>query len=76
MKTKRGTTQIPGDVSWRSIRATTVPQRCISFWAAEKARKELGRASSTSLEEMAREMVTHNLEEAREDVVVENQRTD
>ena len=76
MKTRRGTTQTPGDVSWRSIRATTGPQRCTNFWAAEKARKELGRASSTILEEMAREMVTHDLEEAREDVVVENQRTD
>ena len=36
---------------------------------AEKAREDLGWTPSTTLEEMAREMVTHDLEEAREDVV-------
>ena len=43
---------------------------------AEKAREKLGWAPSTSLETMAREMVEHDLEEAREDVVVENHRTE
>jgi GDPmannose 4,6-dehydratase len=43
---------------------------------AEKAREDLGWTPSTTLDEMAEEMVTHDLEEAREDVVVENQRTD
>ena len=42
---------------------------------AEKAREKLGWAPSTSLETMAREMVEHDLEEAREDVVVENHQT-
>jgi GDPmannose 4,6-dehydratase len=41
---------------------------------AEKAREELGWTPSTSLETMAEEMVAHDLEEAREDVVVENHR--
>jgi GDPmannose 4,6-dehydratase len=41
---------------------------------AEKAREELGWTPSTSLETMAEEMVVHDLEEAREDVVVENHR--
>lgn len=41
---------------------------------AEKARKELGWAPSTSLEAMAEEMVASDLKEAREDVVVENHR--
>ncbi|MCS4044731.1 GDPmannose 4,6-dehydratase [Salinibacter ruber] len=43
---------------------------------AEKARSELGWAPSTSLEAMAKEMVEHDLEEAREDVVVENHRAE
>ena len=43
---------------------------------AEKAREEIGWAPSTSLEEMAEEMVAHDLEEAREDVVVENHRAE
>src|SRR6056297_2580067 len=41
---------------------------------AEKAREELGWTPTTSLETMAEEMVAHDLEEAREDVVVENHR--
>ena len=41
---------------------------------AEKAREVLGWTPSTSLETMAEEMVAHDLEEAREDVVVENHR--
>ncbi len=41
---------------------------------AEKAREELGWAPSTSLEQMAEEMVNHDLEEAREERVVENHR--
>lgn len=41
---------------------------------AEKARQELGWSPSTSLEAMAEEMVASDLEEAREDVVVENHR--
>ncbi|WP_251961492.1 GDP-mannose 4,6-dehydratase [Salinibacter ruber] len=43
---------------------------------AEKARSELGWVPSTSLEAMAKEMVEHDLEEAREDVVVENHRAE
>jgi GDPmannose 4,6-dehydratase len=43
---------------------------------AEKARKELGWTPSTSLETMAEEMVAHDLDEAREDVVVENHRAE
>ena len=43
---------------------------------AEKAREVLGWAPSTSLEEMAEEMVRHDLEAAREDVVVENHRSE
>ncbi|MCS3672381.1 GDPmannose 4,6-dehydratase [Salinibacter ruber] len=43
---------------------------------AEKARSELGWAPSTSLEATAKEMVEHDLEEAREDVVVENHRAE
>jgi len=43
---------------------------------AEKARNELGWAPSTSLEEMAEEMVASDLEAAREDVVVENHRVE
>ncbi len=43
---------------------------------AEKARSELGWAPSTSLEAMAKEMVERDLEEAREDVVVENHRAE
>jgi GDPmannose 4,6-dehydratase len=43
---------------------------------AEKARNELGWVPSTSLEEMAEEMVASDLEAAREDVVVENHRVE
>jgi GDPmannose 4,6-dehydratase len=43
---------------------------------AEKAREEIGWTPSTSLEEMAKEMVRHDLKEAREDVVVENHRSE
>jgi len=42
---------------------------------AKKARENLGWTPSTSLEAMAKEMVEHDLEEAREDVVVENHRS-
>jgi GDPmannose 4,6-dehydratase len=41
---------------------------------AEKAREQLGWTPSTSLEQMAEEMVASDLEDAREDVVVENHR--
>jgi GDPmannose 4,6-dehydratase len=43
---------------------------------AEKARNELGWTPSTSLETMAEEMVAHDLEGAREKVVVENHRSE
>jgi GDPmannose 4,6-dehydratase len=43
---------------------------------AEKAREELGWTPSTSLETLAEEMVAHDLEQAREDVVVENHRNE
>ena len=43
---------------------------------AEKAREELGWTPSTSLETMAEEMVAHDLDEARENVVVENHRAE
>ena len=43
---------------------------------AEKAREEIEWTPSTSLEEMAKEMVRHDLKEAREDVVVENHRSE
>jgi GDPmannose 4,6-dehydratase len=42
---------------------------------AEKAREELGWQPSTSLQEMAKEMVQHDLREAEENVVVENHRS-
>jgi GDPmannose 4,6-dehydratase len=41
---------------------------------AEKAREQLGWTPSTSLEQMAEEMVASDLEDAREDVVVANHR--
>ena len=41
---------------------------------AEKAREQLGWTPSTSLEQMAEEMVASDLEDAREDAVVENHR--
>ncbi|WP_103029511.1 GDP-mannose 4,6-dehydratase [Salinibacter altiplanensis] len=39
---------------------------------AEKARKELGWTPTTSMEAMAREMVEHDLKDAREEVTVQN----
>jgi GDPmannose 4,6-dehydratase len=42
---------------------------------AARAREELGWQPSTSLQEMAKEMVQHDLREAEEDVVVENHRS-
>ena len=42
---------------------------------AARAREELGWQPSTSLQEMAEEMVQHDLREAEEDVVVENHRS-
>ena len=43
---------------------------------AKKARKELGWQASTSIEEMAREMVASDMKKAEEDIVVENHRSD
>jgi GDPmannose 4,6-dehydratase len=43
---------------------------------AEKAREELGWTPSTSLEQLAEEMVARDLEEAREEVAVANHRSD
>jgi len=61
------------EVDPRYYRPTEVHQL---LGEAEKAREELGWTPSTSLEEMAEEMVAHDLEEAREDVVVENHRSE
>jgi len=61
------------EVDPRYYRPTEVHQL---LGEAEKAREELGWAPSTSLEEMAEEMVRHDLEAAREDVVVENHRSE
>ena len=43
---------------------------------AEKAREELGWSPSTTLEELAEDMVERDLERAREDVAVANHRSD
>ena len=54
------------EVDLRYYRPTEVHQL---LGDAEKAREDLGWTPSTTLDEMAEEMVTHDLEEAREDVV-------
>lgn len=57
------------EVDPRYYRPTEVHQL---LGEAEKAREELGWSPTTSLETMAEEMVVHDLEEAREDLVVQN----
>ncbi|MCS3697439.1 GDP-mannose 4,6-dehydratase [Salinibacter ruber] len=61
------------EVDPRYYRPTEVHQL---LGEAEKAREELGWTPSTSLEEMAEEMVAHDLEQAQEAVVVRNHRSE
>ncbi|MCS3657955.1 GDPmannose 4,6-dehydratase [Salinibacter ruber] len=61
------------DIDPRYYRPTEVHQL---LGEAEKAREELGWKPSVSLQEMAEEMVQHDLEEAEEQAVVESHRAE